>query len=113
MFTAEAGARDVFLYDPRHEYDCAEDGVVLPRKEVEILPVLGRLRLPGPAPPPVLRVLQYAALVGNGLYVVLVRMAGGEQCIFLLDVLHPPAALGAALNLGRVVKPFHLGAQSL
>ena len=50
--------------------------------------------------------LQQAAPVADGLHVVLVCVAGGEQRVGGdLEVAHPAPALRRALHLGWVIKP--------
>ena len=53
--------------------------------------------------------LEQAAPVADGLHVVLVRVAGGEEGVGGdLEVAHPAPALRRALHLRRVIKPSDL-----
>ena len=53
--------------------------------------------------------LEQAAPVADGLHVVLVRVAGGEEGVGGdLEVAHPAPALRRALHLGRVIEPSDL-----
>ena len=92
------------LDHPGFEVDGSHDRVVVPRQVVKVLRVLG----PGLLPAQEVPELQQVALVGDRLYVVLVRVTGGKQAVAGVEILHPASPQGGALDLRRVVEPPHL-----